>query len=71
MLQLKADCVAHACQHMQMHQAAVPTSGSELRDLKLEWVPRLLPRAFGKVLSGELQACKQVRKCGANPPMRT
>ncbi|KAK9862391.1 hypothetical protein WJX84_004389, partial [Apatococcus fuscideae] len=31
-----------------------------LEELPIEWVPRLQPRRFGKVLEGEIAACRQV-----------
>ena len=30
-------------------------------ELPLEWVDRLRPRSFGKVLLGEIATCRQVR----------
>ncbi|KAK9862393.1 hypothetical protein WJX84_009196, partial [Apatococcus fuscideae] len=36
-----------------------------LEELPIEWVPRLQPRRFGKVLEGEIAACRQVaQQCG-------
>lgn len=31
-----------------------------LEELPLRWVPRVRPRKFGKLLDGDVQACKQV-----------
>ena len=33
----------------------------ELHELPIKWVPRIQPRRFGKVLPGEIGACRQVR----------
>ncbi|KAK9816307.1 hypothetical protein WJX74_006529 [Apatococcus lobatus] len=37
----------------------------DLKELPIEWVPRIEPRRFGKVLPGEIGACRQVaQQCG-------